>query len=225
MLVTGQPQFDTQNDTGIGDGIPSIPEWQLGGSGVGNNLDQTIASITNTSARNVFVRLRRICERAEHIPLSATPLHDLAAFVLHRLIPSTARDQNQPSSPFSECIRHGISLYMLVLQGPTYFSHAVLLNTLLVELDNSIRLLNSKHREPQSTDVWMLSIGMVAAQDTRHASSFAKRAQIATSLLKIQGWDFVLSIMKQVLWLPTEKGEQTFSIPWRRLFDAPLYES
>ncbi|EXF73800.1 hypothetical protein CFIO01_05731 [Colletotrichum fioriniae PJ7] len=29
MIVTGLPQFETQNDVGIGDGVPTPPEWQI----------------------------------------------------------------------------------------------------------------------------------------------------------------------------------------------------
>ncbi|KAJ5553489.1 hypothetical protein N7494_002867 [Penicillium frequentans] len=88
MLIMGHPQFDTQDDVGLGDGIPCIPEWQLDPTALNdlsgfNNID------VDYDVWNVFIRLRSVLERSQRMPFSPTQLHDLTCFVVHRLLLST----------------------------------------------------------------------------------------------------------------------------------------
>lgn len=215
MLITGHPQFETQDDAGIGDGIPPTPEWQLDSTAPYDGLPELdgIDIDTDYEVRNVFLRLRGVFRRAERIPLSSTRLHDLTCFVVHRILPSASETEEQ-LSPLTECIRYAMLLYMFVLQGPTYFSHAVVLNTMVTRLLEHYEQLETKPRAYGSLDVWLLSIGMVASAGTAHYQWFVERARAISVSLHLADCDDVLGRVKSVLWLETPQGEGIFKPHW-----------
>ncbi|KAJ0160374.1 hypothetical protein CTA2_8087 [Colletotrichum tanaceti] len=101
MIVTGRPQFDTQNDTGIGDGVPPPPEWQSDPAAPYEEQQQLAGWLgddleTDPEVRNVLARLRGISRRANRVPLAPTRLHDLACFVIHRLLLLAVRLARRP---------------------------------------------------------------------------------------------------------------------------------
>ncbi|KAH0284245.1 hypothetical protein KCU62_g8438, partial [Aureobasidium sp. EXF-3399] len=102
MLLTGGPQFETQDDYGTGRGIPSVPEWCL--DPPIRRLDPSYFSdlMTDKAVWNVFIRLRNVFERAQVVPLSTTKLHDLTCFVLHRLLPANPDLTTLVGSPVTE---------------------------------------------------------------------------------------------------------------------------
>ena len=214
MLITGHPQFSTQNDAGIGDGIPPVPEWQLDPSALHDDLDLG-SDYIEYEVKNVLVRLRNAFQRAQQIPFPTTQLHDLTCFVVHRLLLSASDTTNiEPLSPFTECIRYAIILYMFIIQGPTYYSHAVIFNTIVAQFMEHLKKLQSTPHVSESIDVWLLAIGMVASTGTSHYQWFTKKAQGVASSLQLGNWSDILIHIKRVLWLETLQSECIFRPHW-----------
>ncbi|KAK0668822.1 hypothetical protein QBC41DRAFT_320980 [Cercophora samala] len=218
LLVMGHPQFDTQDDTGIGDGIPPIPEWQLDSpipEDEFSNLD------IDHPVKNVLVRLRKVFQRAQSgAPFPNTRLHDLTCFVVHRLLLSapnttTTATDHSSISPTTECIRYGIVLYMFIIQGPTYFSHAVLMNTLVTSFRRHLEQLESAR---QDINVWLAAVGLVASANTDHYRWFIERAQSVSAGLQLRSWAGTLSCIKRVLWLDRVHSEDIFRPHWDVVF-------
>ncbi|KAM0273230.1 hypothetical protein ACHAQH_008366 [Verticillium albo-atrum] len=143
MLIMGHPQFDTQNDVGIGDGIPPIPEWQMESATLGDHLIDLSSYEIDDAVSNVINRLRNVFQKAQHAPFSTTRLHDLTCFVVHRLLLSKPDPSEASSSPLNECIRYATILYMFIIQGPTYYSHAVIMNEVIAGLIENYDRLGS----------------------------------------------------------------------------------
>lgn len=219
MLIMGHPQFETQDDTGAGNGISPIPEWQLGSPelcGVPLELENLDV---DDGVKQAFLRLRNVFQRAKQTPLTATVLHDLACFVIHRLLPP-ADDLASRTSPLTECVRYAIVLYMFMIQGPTYFTHAVIFNRILQRFTDNLRLLRPQ-RSHDLVDVWLLTVGLAAAHRTPHYPWFVGRAAAAVYALHLSNWDHVASRVKGVLWLDTQKAETIFRSHWEAIFRAP----
>ena len=143
MIVTGRPQFETQDDDGVGPGIPPIPEWQLEHLTIDEDLSELGDMEIEPEVENVFLRLRHVFRRSQRVPLSTTKLHDLTCFVVHRLLHSAPDAADLQGSPVTECLRYGIVLYMFHIQGPTYFSHEVILNTLTTRFMEHVKRLEA----------------------------------------------------------------------------------
>lgn len=220
MLIMGHPQFNTQDDVGFGDGIPCIPEWQLDVSALEDTSEFNNMQV-DYAVWNVFIRLRNVLRRAQQIPFSSTQLHDLTCFVIHRLLLSTStQDTSTTLSPITETLRYGIIIYMLVIQGPTYYSHAVIMNTMTTRFMDYFKELELAPRAYDSLDVWLITIGLFAATGTPQYEWFAKRAQLITASVQLGGLEEVLAHARSVLWLETS-GEEVFRQSWAaiQLFD------
>lgn len=200
MLVMGHPQFPTQDDFGMGDGIPLVPEWQLDMSD-DPYLANTLDLIDDAEVRNVFARLRNVFNRAHQLPLSSTRLHDLTCFVIHRLLATIPQYPPTSPSPTTESIRYTTILYMFLIHGPTYYSHDFIMGTIVSKLLTTLIHLDS--RFPVSIDVWFLAIGLAASSNTPNYQWFAERAQAIVHPLHIRSWDDVVMHVKTVLWLDT----------------------
>lgn len=215
MLIMGNPQFITQDDLGIGDGIPPIPEWQLDPTVNDNSL--AIFADIDPEVKNVFIRLRRIFQHAQEIPLSTTRFHDLTCFVVHRLL-SAPDLPTSPLSPMTECIRYAIVLYMLTIHGPTYFSHVVMSNSMVVRLVSHLEERDSIARAYDSLDVWILGVGMVASVGTLNYESFLQRAKSVATALLLETPQDAMSHMKRILWLDTIQPGDIFRPHWDAIF-------
>jgi hypothetical protein len=223
MIIMGHPQFEAQDDVGIGDGIAPIPEWQLDSTTLQDDLFE-LSSIDDYGVKDVFIRLRNVFKRAEQIPLPATRLHDLTCFVIHRLLlPSS--DQQPQVSPNTECLRCAIILYMFITQGPTYFSHAVILNTVVTRFMQHLDQLELISRVYDSLDIWILAIGMVASSGTGHYQLFMERAQAMAHSLQLRKWNDAFIRIKSIMWLETLQGEDIFRPPWESVFAAANSET
>lgn len=220
MIVTGQPQFGTQDDLGTGEGIPPIPEWQLD-STTHPDLSDLGNIEVDFEVSNVFLRLRNAFQRAQQMPLPSTRLHDLTCFVVHRLLLSVPDPTSpQTSSPITECLRYATVLYMFIIQGPLYFSHAVILNMIVTRLiDNmqQLELTGPVHKD--SLDTWLLAIGMVASAGTSHYQWFMSRARALIESSQINDWPDVLMHVKNVLWLETPQGDDAFRHHWETILN------
>ncbi|OHE99015.1 hypothetical protein CORC01_05705 [Colletotrichum orchidophilum] len=224
MIVTGLPQFETQNDAGIGDGVPAPPEWQMDPTVFDNELSQLNAVEIDNEVKNVLTRLGSIFWRAKRVPLQPTRLHDLACFVIHRLLLS-APGTTEPHSPTSESIRLGIILYMFIIQGPTYYSHAVIFNTTVNRLMENLKELEPYAHSRNTLYIWFLTVGMVASHGTEHYSWLTDRARTIMSLTPVESWDGVLQHVKSVLWLETLHGEDIFRPHWDVILAAEIPRS
>jgi hypothetical protein len=219
MLIMGYPQFETQDDYGIGDGIPPIPEWQFDSATHDDQLFDLSNIEVDYAVSNVFNRLRNIFQRARNIPFPSTQLHDLTCFVIHRLLLSAPSTAIPPLSPMTESIRCGIILYMFIAQGPTYYSHAVILNTIVIRFIEHLEHLSST-RAYDSLDVWFAAVGLVASAGTAHQRWFMKRAQDVAAFLQLGDFSDTLSHIKAVLWLEKPQSEDLFRSHWDTIFNC-----
>jgi hypothetical protein len=219
MLIMGHPQFEAQNDAGIGHGIPPIPEWQPDSTTLHDDQAQLNALDIDNEVRNIFMRLRSVFQRAQRIPFSSTRLHDLTCFVIHRLLLSAPSAATQPS-PLTECVRYSIILYMFIIQGPTYFSHAVIFNQTLNRFVRSLEQLQPAQGVDEALVVWFLAVGMAASVGTPHYRWLVEKARAATASLSMAGWDDALVRVKSVLWLETQQHECVFRPHWDAIFNT-----
>lgn len=212
MLVMGHPQFETQNDVGIGDGIPPISEWQIERTFNDNDMNGLLDVEINDEVMNVFVRLRNVFQRANRIPFPATQLHDLTCFVVHRLLLSTAESSVSSISPMTECIRYAIIIYLFTVQGPTYYSHATMMNTMVTNLMQNFEKLESTSHKAGILDLWLSVVGMVASTETAHYTWFSEMAKTTVTLLNITNAQDVFDQIKSVLWLDLPRVECIFHL-------------
>ncbi|KAJ5545009.1 transcriptional regulator family: Fungal Specific TF [Penicillium sp. DV-2018c] len=220
MLIMGHPQFQTQDDFGTGDGIPPIPEWQLDPTALNAGLFDISATSVDYEVKNVFIRLRHVFQRARNIPFPTTQLHDLTCYVIHRLLLSTPDPTLPQLSPMTQCIRYGIILYMFIAQGPTYYSHAVILNTIVTRFMEQLQHIASPDPVYDSLDVWFSIVGMVASVGTVHHQWFIEKAQGIADSLQLANFDEILTHIKTVLWLEKAQVEDIFRAHWEASINA-----
>ncbi|KAF1965631.1 hypothetical protein BU23DRAFT_488769 [Bimuria novae-zelandiae CBS 107.79] len=218
MLVMRQPQFEAQDDPGTGSGVPPIPEWQLESFTSDGNTWCASDDDLDMSTKNVFMCLRNVFHRANRTPLAPTHLHDLAIFVIHRLFSISPDPQAPPASPYSNSIRLALVLYMFIIQGPTYYSHAVILQDIVTQYTSHLEQLDSNFRIYDALDVWLCAIGLVAATGTADYQWFASRAGTIAASLALNGWEDVFLQIKRVLWLDLPHGEPLFRTHWDDFF-------
>ncbi|KAJ5175574.1 uncharacterized protein N7482_001451 [Penicillium canariense] len=213
MLIMGHPQFPVQDDAGTGDGIPPLPEWQLGPT----TLDDTPEIswvIEDAVVRNAFLRLRYVFQSAQGARLLGTRLHDLACFVIHQLLRVVPDIPHLHSSPITECIRYALILYMFIIQGPTYYSHAVIFNSLVNQFVGYLQELESIPHVYDSLDVWIFGIGLVASTDTPSYRWLTERARAVSASLQLYSCDDAFACIKSVCWLETARGVDLFRFHW-----------
>jgi len=214
MLLTGSPQFETQDDFGTGRGIPSVPEWYLDLPIRRLDLPYFQNLMTDEAVWNVFVRLRNVFERAQVVPLSTTKLHDLTCFVLHRLLPENPDFKTPVDSSLTECMRYGIILYMLVIHGTTYYPHTFLLNQILSRFETQLAMVEIEPRANDSLHIWLLTTGMAASVGTKYYPLLSGRARAIAASLRLCGWNDVTTHVQNALWLETSQDEQSFRPHW-----------
>jgi hypothetical protein len=103
---------------------------------------------------------------------------------------------------------------MFIIQGPTYFSHAVIFNQILHRFTQHLKQLESVHHTHDPIDVWFLAVGMVAATGTPEYLWLIERARAVAALLYLNTWDDVSSRITSVLWLDTQEGKSIFRPHW-----------
>jgi hypothetical protein len=214
MLITGNPQFKTQDDFGTGDGIPAITQWYVEPQTYQADSSHLEALMVDENICDVFVRLRSIFEKAQSVPLSTTELHDLTCFVIHRLLPPASDPMIPSVSPLTECIRYGIILYMLIIHGTTYYPHTSILNQVLSRFETHLSTLETESQAYDSLSVWLVTIGMAASVGTEHYHRLLRRVRIVAASIQLSGWNTVVIHVKNVLWLGTPQHEQLFRYSW-----------
>ncbi|KAK1691033.1 hypothetical protein BDP55DRAFT_649417 [Colletotrichum godetiae] len=213
MIVTGLPQFETQSDAGVGDGVPMPPEWQIDPTVSDSNLSHLGDIEIENEVENVLLRLRSIFRRAQQVPLRLTKLHDLSCFVIHRLL-LPVPEPAEPRSATSESIRLATVLYIFIIQGPTYYSHAVIFSTIVNQLMKSLKKLAPYAQSYNTVFIWLLNIGIVASQGTQHYTWLTGLARDVVALTQVNSWVSVLAHLKSVLWLDIVHGEDIFRPHW-----------
>jgi hypothetical protein len=208
LIVTGTPQFETQDDFGLGDGLGSIPQWQMAVTAPEHQENSLNDLNIDPVIKDILLRLRRIFNHGCGLGLTSTELHDLTCFVIHRLLrlpPFLLWSAEQ--SALSECLRYAIALYMLHIHGPTYYSHENLANSLIQRLKDFFTALSGKNEVDSAIGLWILSIGMGVSMRAAEYWWFADRARTTTTSLGLSTWEGVLSRLESILWLRTERGD------------------
>lgn len=221
MIITGRPQFETQDDDGMGLGIPPIAEWQLDSAAFDDDLSELGDIEIDYAVRNVFIRLRHVFGRAKRVPITTTKVHDLACFVVHRLLLSAPDTAGPRKSPVTECIRYGVILYMFHLQGTTYFSHAAILGTLTTRFVEHVEQLEQTPHGNSALITWCLAVGMLASAEREKYQWFRDRSRALAISLQLGSWDEVFLQIRSVLWLETPQGEGIFRSHWDALLGIP----
>ncbi|KFY31944.1 hypothetical protein V493_00657 [Pseudogymnoascus sp. VKM F-4281 (FW-2241)] len=205
LLVTGVPQFETQDDFGCGSGIESTLQWQLASMA----SDQQEVSLDNfdvdPAVGNILARLRSIFHEPQLFNLTTTELHDLTCFVVHKLLllpPLSPAHPMQTST--SECLRYALVLYMLNIHGTTYYSCHHLVNTILVQLKKYYVALSHANDPHGSLGIWLSSVGIMACTSTTDHQWFMDLACAAAAARSLHKWEDVLSHLQSVLWVRTQ---------------------
>ncbi|TVY14005.1 hypothetical protein LARI1_G008087 [Lachnellula arida] len=215
MLVTGAPQFQTRDDFGFGSGIGSIPQWQLAG------LDSEHMALddldVDPAMSNIISRLRIIFHEPRLSRLTSTELHDLTCYVSHKLLLLPPLSSANPMrSAISECLRYALALYMLILHGTTYYSHADLASTIMIYLKTHLEALARMNYVHGPLGTWAISMGMVAGVGTKDHQWFMDQARMAKIAFGLQTWEDVLVSLENILWMRTEQLE-LFRQKWREI--------
>jgi hypothetical protein len=211
MIISDVPIFSAQAEFGADDGIPPIPQWF--------ELSQDVYSALfvdelelDPAIHDVVWRLRNIFHSAQCFDLPTTDLHDLTCYVLHKLL--APRDDSLVSAT-SECLRFALALYMLIIHGPTYFTHARLQRTMTLRLQAELRkALAALLFAHPSLAVWILSIGLVVSRDTPESHWFTEQARTAAVTLELLSWNQILNHLFEVLWFPSLHAETLVRLRW-----------
>jgi hypothetical protein len=217
MIVMQTPQFSTQDDSGHGDGIAPIREW-FEASNYDETIDLPLFNTLDPAVYDVLARLRVLFHQPERFHLATTDLHDLTCFTMHRLL-SLEVDPNRGNGShpvaISESVRLTIALYLLMVHGPTYYSHAGLQYTLALQLNSYLEdCLTTILLSNGPLAIWLLSIGMVSSTGALQHQWFEASARKAAAVLSLRTWDDVLVCLKQVLWLEKQWVEHVFQQTW-----------
>jgi hypothetical protein len=219
MILTQTPQFSVQDDLGVRDGIAPIPQWfNLPTTSQGELSPDFLDLDLDPTINNVFLRLRNLFHVSQDHELSTTHLHDLTCFVLHKLLvwsPSTTEPKSSNAIATSQCIRYAVALYMLIIHGPTYFSHAHLQSTLVMELkrylEDIMPVFTVTHLH---IALWVSIIGMAASHDVVTSGWFSAHATTLAHDQDLYTWADVCSCVEAVLWYKTQRGEEQFRRQW-----------
>ncbi|KAL7920673.1 hypothetical protein ACQKWADRAFT_152349 [Trichoderma austrokoningii] len=220
MLVMGAPQFPAKDDFGHGDGISPIPQWQLASTdaetprGIFDDLN------INPALGSILSRLKTIFQDPRHSNLTNTALHDLTCYVIHRLLLlPPLMDGNPMQSAASECLRHAAALYMLIIHGTTYYSHAGLAHIIIFQLRYHLMALAGTSYMHEPHLIWALSVGMVSTIGGEGHQWFLDETCVAAETLDLKTWEHVLMMLQRILWIRVPQGE-LFCQNWNEVFEA-----
>ena len=217
MLVTGAPQFPAQDDSGHGDGIDPIVQWQM----VPASPPDAEASFTEVeldpAVDNILTRLRYIFHQQQRTRLSTNELHDLTCFVVHKLLllPPFLPAHGQRSN-VSECLRYALVLYMLAIHGTTYYHHEALKGGVVSRLQTHLAAAQSSNSHSSNSSsstalgFWMLFVSAVAVPS---CGLFRDLAAETAAKLGFRTWEDARAGLESVLWTGTG-GEEAFRRVW-----------
>lgn len=220
MLVMGAPQFPAKDDFGDGDGISPIPQWQLAASDAETSRGIFDDLNINPPLGSILSRLRTLFQDPRHSNLTNTALHDLTCYVIHRLLllPPLI-DGNPMQSAASECLRYAASLYMLIVHGTTYYSHAGLAHIIILQLRYHLMVLAGTSYMHEPHIVWALSVGMVSTIGGEGHQWFLNETHAAAETLGLKTWADALIRLQSILWIRMPQ-EELFHQTWNEVFEA-----
>ncbi|KAH9866761.1 hypothetical protein J1614_008454 [Plenodomus biglobosus] len=219
LILTHRPQFTTQDDFGTGVGIAPISPWTevARTSKVCQTSPFDDLDLDPTTSKTLWL-LRELLHNSEPSVTSTTNFHDMTCFVLHRMLgqPSVIGSENDPANPpMNECVRKSIALYMLMIHGPTYFSHADLQKALVQDLRTRLGyLLSSLLLSHSSVALWLLSVGIIASKDRDDLQWFRDRAKGVVLTLNLFTWEMILVRIRTVLWFSSWQIETLVRDHW-----------
>ena len=231
MLVKGFPQFLPEDNLSFRSGVASSPQWKMTadesypvlGSSLFDDLD------IDPIVRQSLMQLKAISQRYKITSQSTIPpiltiaeIHDLASFVLHSLLQPPHLDV--PAS-ISECLRDGICTYMFILHGPTYYSHAAILSTLVVQLQHRLEPLLPQNILCQEAQTWFICMGLVGSIGSEAHEWFSQQAATLSSRFGIHDWELVKRQLESVVWLPNMMCEMVFRESWEAIINSQLITS
>ncbi|CAI6091726.1 unnamed protein product [Clonostachys chloroleuca] len=218
MIVMGAPQFLTQDDLGFGDGVGPILQWKMA-SMVPSILKPIPDEIdVDPEMSSIIAHLQAVFHQTEIPPPSSTELHDLTCFVVHKLLLLPPNSSPEPLCvAVYECLRHALVLYMLIVHGTTYYSHATLTNCILTQLKQHLETLTQTDYLHSDLHIWLLSIGMAASTGMPQAQWFFDQACVAALALRLREWKQVLGRLERILWIPVPQGE-AISRRWEEIW-------
>lgn len=222
MIVMQAPQFPTQDGSGRGNGIAPIPQWYEATNNKNTGILMTLdVPLLDPDILDITCRLHNLFESDQYI-LCNTDLHDLTCFVVHKLLlwsPQPCDDNFPYDLIASGSIRHALVLYMLIIQGPTYFTHARLQYAtalkLQVQLEHTWYAMLLNH---SSLALWLLSVGIVACDGLPEGQWFTAQARTAIGVLFLQTWDDVKVHLKEIVWLDSRVAEPLFQRKWDEIW-------
>ncbi|OAL48431.1 hypothetical protein IQ07DRAFT_513622 [Pyrenochaeta sp. DS3sAY3a] len=223
MIVMQSPQFPIQDHFGDGEGISPIPQWHQAKP---RDRDPITSPLDNFSLdpaiSDTFFRLHSLLHDPQLFAMSSTDLHDLACFVLHKLLSEPIQPENldeYPPSATSECLRYAMVLYVLIIHGPAYYSHSELqYNTtmrLKLHLGEYFALLQPEHGQ---LTLWLLSIGAVASENTNNSEWYMTQARRTAIALHASTWEDIKNHLQKVLWFDIPHAEYDFQRRWTEIF-------
>lgn len=221
MVVMQTPQFPTQDSYGSGDGIAPIPQWYEATSNIRDPTPTVLdIPLLDSDITDVLCRLHNLFDSSQYT-LSSTDLHDLTCYVVHQLLlwsPQPQVDSSPCDLAASGIVRHAIILYLLIIHGPTYFSHARLQYAtalkLQAQMEHTWYTMLASH---SSLALWLLSVGMLASDGTPEGRWFVTRARTAAGALDLQIWDDVIVRLQDILWLDSRTATPLFHRKWREV--------
>jgi hypothetical protein len=224
MLVMGSPQFQIQDDFGFGDGTPPLNSMQPSQHQLSDLLEFADLGLDPT-VEDTLIRLRVIFSQHERSNLDGasetltitTELHELACFVLHKLL--TLPFHNPGPKSASECIRYATCIYMFIIHGPTYYSHATILSNLVLQLRDHLEIFLSSSHHQYPLNLWLLSVGLVGSLGIESHQWFADQTAAQSEILGIKSWDYVKSALQSVLWYDT-KYTKMFRQAWVQIIES-----
>lgn len=162
---------------------------------------------------NTYLRLYSTFYHGKTKPLTPTRLHDLTSFVIHRLLATSLEPSETPTMTLSNCLARAIILYLLILQGPIYYTNAFMSSRTISQLLPHLakRTMSLTHA---SVDLWVAAVGLVASYGTPHYVLLQERVRLVSSFLHLAAWEDASSRIKDVLWLETPHMESVFQSHW-----------
>jgi len=229
MLVTGEPQFLTQDDertTHTGDGIAPIEQWNSTSAMLTSGLQLSGYLGAKSPVRlgpetaNIYQHLRSLLSSdGASTSLTNNEIHDLTCFAIHRLLsePPVREADTPESSAVSEIVRYGLAIYMFILHGHAYYSHAEILYSLVMRLHEYLEQCETAGCSLQDgcLTVWILSMGLMAAAATPEWNWFAQRAA-AHHAVALLSWADIVKSLRLVLWHTSSYHEQTLKLVWEQ---------
>lgn len=224
MILMQQPQFNVQNDQTRGDAIAPIQEWIQLGENHQHRLPEAFSGLeVEFTTAETIMRLHAIFDTSQEQALSTTGLHDLTCFVLHQLLSLPSPQlQRTVVDAASESLRYAVALYMLIIHGPTYFTHAHLQSRLVSRLKGCMgEILDSLSLYHGAIGLWIVSVGLVASVNTEDGPWFHGRAKALSESLGLRVWPDVLVCLEKVLWYSGMRhAEVMFRQRWEMVLHA-----